>query len=942
MNITLPLNTKDNDLEVVGGKGRSLSILIQAGFRVPNGFHIPTDTYRRFVSDNNIQDQIIALANPRIANGLLSFEQASVEIGKLFQDCEMSIDQRYEITKAYHGLSEKSFVAVRSSANAEDLPDLSFAGQQESFLNVHGANEVINAVKRCWASLWTSQAMNYRHEMGIDHRDVAMCVVVQEMVASEISGIIFTCNPVTGNRCEMIANASYGLGESVVSGQVTPDTFTIDREKLGITETAIGEKAIQIVPAVGQGTSLEEVSEIQRGLLSLSEAHVQGLAKIALRIESLFKGVPQDIEWAFASDQIFLLQARPITNLPPPKAECDWPEIPGAQLYKRMASEVMPEPLSPLFEDLYLKSLYDTQTWPSDWEWKGSFTRNYLSNFIIATVNGYAFQAIYIAQGDEAKAHWSRVQVAHEKLSWCQVLGNVFRAPQAEDLDRVDVNNSGGAARMRLLFSIKDGPRRWIWYLYQWSRAFIKSEAVTRWKKRNLPHYLRKLDYWGKIDPKDLSQQELLDGIRALTLAEARYWHVLRAIIGAAKITDQMLHNFLISNAPDLKVSSGTFLSGFESDTLVAETEMRAIARQIRSNRAIHDLIILTPIGTFLEELEHHPEGGAVLKAINRYLETYGKQVFNLDFVEPSLIEAPIPFLTNLRAMVRHSGFDLSTRQRQVRTNRRGKLVQTLCYLLFRKTKEVEEGWAGSAPVSRWAFAEFIRLYLTAKINYPTREKAIFYMGLAWSVLRPFSLELGRRLVEEGTLKNNTDIFFLTSGQLQQAIDAPDNKQKITSLKDHAKEQYDLREWRKRLEQPAAIPEENQLSWVGNNKSFDTIKINTKEAEVISGFAVSPGNIKGIASVIMSPDEFDRMEPDTILVCPLTTPAWTQLFPYASALVTDIGSITAHGSIVAREYGIPAVLGTGNATRIIKHGQEIEVDGDSGRVILIGKSNLSK
>ena len=150
----------------------------------------------------------------------------------------------------------------------------------------------------------------------------------------------------------------------MVSGQVTPDTYTVNRENFDATEIAIGEKAVQIVSAVGQGTHLEEVAKNQRGLSSLSEANITELAKTALRVESLFKGIPQDIEWAFASDQLFLLQSRPITNLPLPKAECDWPEIPGAQLYKRMASEVMPEPLSPLFEDLYLKGLYDTQTWP--------------------------------------------------------------------------------------------------------------------------------------------------------------------------------------------------------------------------------------------------------------------------------------------------------------------------------------------------------------------------------------------------------------------------------------------------------------------------------------------------------------------------------------------------------------------------------------------------
>ena len=935
MSITLPLSTTENDLEVVGGKGRSLSKLIQAGFSVPDGFLVPTETYRRFVVDNNIQEEILGLAKPSISDGVLSFEQAAVDITKLFSASDISADQSNAITKAYSDLSGKPAVAVRSSANAEDLPDLSFAGQQETFLNVFGATEVVEAVKRCWASLWTAQAMNYRHEMDIDNRHVAMCVVVQEMVLSEVSGIIFTVNPVTGDRSEMIANSSYGLGESVVSGQVTPDTYTVDRESLKLKKTVIGEKALQIVSSRGQGTKIEEVEEEQRALASFSEVRVKELAKLALSVESLFEDIPQDIEWASIADQILLLQSRPITNLPPPKAECDWPEIPGAQLYKRMASEVMPDPLSPLFEDLYLKGLYDTQTWPDDWEWKRSFTRNYLSNFIIATVNGYAFQAIYIAQGDEARAHWTGVQEQRGKISWYRAFSEVFRSPKLENLDKVDVNNSGGADRMRLLFAIKDTPQRWIWYLFQWSRAFIKAEAVTRWRSRNLPRYLSKLNQWREVEPKEASEQTLLEGIKALTLAEARYWHVLRAIIGAAKIADQMLHNFLVSNAPDLKVSSGTFLSGFESDTLVAERDMRAIAKQIRANPLIYELIIVTPAGSFLDKLIAHPEGSAVLKAINQYLETYGKQVFNLDFVEPSLIEAPLPFVINLKAMVRHSGFDLAARQRDVKRKRRMKWLETLRYFLFRKTKKEIQGWAGSAPVSRWALAEFIRLYWTARINYPTREKAIFYMGLAWSLVRPFSIELGHRLVAAGLLEKDNDIFYLTSDQLQQAVDAIVNDESMPQLKDQAKIQYDLREWRKRLEQPAAIPEENQLAWAGNNKSFDTIKINTKEAEVISGFAVSPGNITGIASVIMSHEEFGRMEPDTILVCPLTTPAWTQLFPYASALVTDIGSITAHGSIVAREYGIPAVLGTGNATRIIKHGQQIQVNGDTGEVTIV-------
>jgi pyruvate,water dikinase len=936
MSITVPLDTNDNDLEVVGGKGRSLSKLIRAGFHVPDGFQIPTESYRRFVAENDLQERILELAKPTIHEGAISFEQASASITQLFAEHELSAEQRAAISAAYHDLPGQPPVAVRSSANAEDLPDLSFAGQQETFLNVSGADEVAAAVKRCWASLWTAQAINYRHEMDIDHRAVAMGVVVQEMVPSEVSGILFTANPVNGARSEMIVNSSFGLGEAVVSGQVTPDTYVVDRQTLAVSETIIGDKAQQIVAEGAQGTRMEEVTEKQRATASLSDAAVKELAELALRVEALFEGVPQDIEWAFVAGRLSLLQSRPITNLPAPREDTDWPEIPGAQLYKRMASEVMPEPLSPLFEDLYLKGLYDTQTWPDDWEWRGSLTRNYLSNFIIATVNGYAFQAIYVAQGEESREHWAGVRQERGKLPWYRALKAVFRPTRSGTADKVDVNNVNAAGRMMLLIEMKDSPQRWIWRAYHWWRMFSKAEAVTRWRTENLPHYLAKLDRWRDLDPGEATDQRLLDGIRALTMAEARYWHVLRAIIGAAKMTDQALQNFLADNAPDLGLSSGTFLSGFESKTLDAEMDMRAIAEQIRSNEAIYELMIVTPVKRLLDAIKAHPAGGNVLKAIDDYLDAYGKQVFNLDFAEPALIEAPLPFITNLKAMVRHSGFDLTARQRDVRSKRRAKWLQALRYFLTRRTQEGTGRWIGSAPVSKWALAEFVRLYWTARINYPTREKAIFYMGLAWSLLRPFALELGKRLVEVGTLAKADDVFYLTSDELQQAVDTKEKGESVPALKDQAAAQRDLREWRKRLEQPAAIPEENQLTWAGRDKSsFDTVKINTKDAEVISGFAVSPGTVTGIASVIMSPDEFDRMEPDTILVCPLTTPAWTQLFPYAIGLVTDIGSITAHGSIVAREYGIPAVLGTGSGTRIVAHGDRIAVNGDAGTVTIL-------
>ena len=296
-------------LEIVGGKGQSLAKMANAGFNVPRGFVVTADAYRGFVAANDMHRQIISLAKPAVENGRVSFEQASEAIQALFAEHDPSAEITAEIGEAY-GPLDGAAVAVRSSANAEDLPGLSFAGQQETYLNVRGADEVVAAVRNCWASLWTPQAISYRHQNGIDQASVAMAVVVQVMVPSEVSGILFTANPATGERSEIVINASFGLGEAVVSGQVTPDTYIVDRETLRAKDTIIGPKAQQIVADGSQGTRLADVDEDSRGLSSLTDDMLRQLSRTAIDIEKLNEGVPQDIEWAVVGRDLHLLQSR--------------------------------------------------------------------------------------------------------------------------------------------------------------------------------------------------------------------------------------------------------------------------------------------------------------------------------------------------------------------------------------------------------------------------------------------------------------------------------------------------------------------------------------------------------------------------------------------------------------------------------------------------------
>ena len=886
------LDTTDDAPEVVGGKGRSLSRLARAGFEVPGGFLVTTRAYREFVEAHDLKARILTLARPELVDGVVSFRKATDGIRQLFDEHDLPSGVRAEISAAYDALGHRPAVAVRSSATAEDSPDVSFAGQHETCLNVTGEDAVATAVKDCWASLWTARAMSYRHERSMENDTAAMAVVVQTMVPSEVSGIVFTANPATGDRTELIVNCSFGLGETVVGGEVTPDTHVVDRNSRAAKQTVIGSKERKIVADGGQGTRTAEVALEQRQGACLSNAALTELVEVAVAVEGVFGGEPQDIEWAFSSGKLWLLQSRPITNLPaePPK-DVAWPEIPGAQLLKRQVAENMPDPLSPLFEDLYLRAIFDTQTWPQGWEWKGRLTRNWMKNFVVTTVNGYAYQPLYSERNGDWEKHMQKTRAEQKKLPWHANLKRAIKMPSF------------------MIEELKGGPLHAMYLLMTAFRTFRKFPAIVTWEKRQLPDYLAAIETWQQRDPAQATNAELLRGMQSLTTAEANYWHALRSVIGTAKITDGAFQRFLEETAPVEGFISGTFLSGFSSRTLDAEFAMRAIADDLRLDASLCELAMLTPATRLLDVIRQHPRGAPVGAAIDRYLHDYGRQIFNLDFVEPSLAEAPLPFAKRLQALVRDAGYDLTVRQGQVAKTRRSKFLQALKFFKGRKR------------------LEFLRIYWTSRVNYPSREEALFYMGRAWSVFRPWALELGRRLVDIGTLARPDDVFYVTSDDLQAAIDNGARPE----LKDKAARERDLRALRFRMAPPSAIPPLQKK----DDSPYASLRNNDGEQRVLRGFAVSPGTVTGVASVIMTPDDFEKMKPDSILVCPLTTPAWTQLFPHAIGLVTDIGSILAHGSIVAREYGIPAVLGVGDATQRIRSGQTITIDGDRGLATLL-------
>ena len=345
--LVLPLHSSKASLATVGGKGANLSQLVQAGFPVPAGFLISTAAYWAFVQDNDLQPQIVALAS---SGATTDFEDVSAAIRQLFERGSIPLQVVTAIQQAYAALCPEGEapipLAVRSSATVEDLPGASFAGQQETYLNVRGEQDVLQAVKRCWSSLWTSRALAYRARQGIDPATVSLAVVVQVLVQADVAGILFTANPLSGARDEIVMDAAWGLGEAIVSGLVTPDHFIADKATGTIKQVVVADKAVMTAPT-STGTEERAVEADRRHAQVLDAAQVAQLVRLGSAIEAHYT-TPQDIEWCLAGNQFWIVQSRPITTLPPESVRWESP-VPGAKWLKDLqAAEWATEPLSPL------------------------------------------------------------------------------------------------------------------------------------------------------------------------------------------------------------------------------------------------------------------------------------------------------------------------------------------------------------------------------------------------------------------------------------------------------------------------------------------------------------------------------------------------------------------------------------------------------------------
>ncbi|MBN2148283.1 MAG: hypothetical protein JW726_12920 [Anaerolineales bacterium] len=863
----LPLDDADAILENVGGKGASLAKLLRAALPVPGGFHVTTAAYRHFVSQNNLQPLLLdILADVNLAQSA-SLEDASRRIYDAFIACPIPLEVGEAIEKAYAGLSGvEPPVAVRSSATAEDLPELSFAGQQETYLNISGLQAVQQAVKRCWASLWTARAIAYRFQHNVDQSAVALAVVVQLLIEAESAGILFTANPLSGRRDEMLINAAWGLGEAIVGGYVTPDTLTVDKHTSKLKQADIADKTMMTVRTAG-GTTEQPVPEEQRNLATLNEAQVARLVKLANQIEVLY-GAPQDIEWCQSGGELYILQSRPITSLPAeplPVAPLVWPRRDPKGIYMRGSLvDLLPDPLSPLFETMGIP----------------------------AVVRG-AYRAGRNLTHSEP--------VLHEEYF--------------TSINHYAYMNAGFP------------PRVWKWVLFNLIPAYPRmlKRLIPFWRDELLPGYKQAVDRLADTPLAERSTSQLWRDAQELN-GEAMYYmaSLLFATMGAsagAEMLHSRVYEKLIQRPGD--PPAPVLIMGYDSLPIQAEKSLYDLAQFCQQHSDLAQVLLALSGRQLVEHLQGDQIPSALAsetwqafqQQFNLHLSRFGHMIYQLDFAHSLPINDPAPLLETLKMYLRGGGTNPHERQQNSAELREQTAQAALARLKGFK---------------RWAFKNSLRI---GQAMSQVREDALADIGLGFPLLRQMLSELGSRFVHAGAIAEAQDIYWLEKDEVDLLVTVLEAQKPVENYVQRVAQRKEELQRLKKVIPPSMIPMKKKYMGI----SMD-IYVATSESEqtthMLKGVPTSAGRVTAPARVLHGAQDFEQMQPGEVLVAGTTTPAWTPLFAMASAVVTDIGGPLTHGSIVAREYGIPAVMGTGVATRRIHTGQVVTVDGDQGTVTL--------
>jgi len=832
------INAKD--VNIVGGKGANLGEMTRAGFHVPPGFCVTVQAYKQHLDKSNLWPQIEQLLGDLNSEDITKLDKTAKDIRKMIEQSPMLEHLESQIKAAYAKLSKDGCprVAIRSSATAEDLPEASFAGQHESFLSIQDANEVLKYIKKCWASLWTGRSIAYRNKNGFEHKEVSLAVVVQAMIESEKSGVLFTINPLAGQYEEMLVNAAYGLGESIVSGRVTPDIYRISKKDTPLVlERQLGSKETCIRSKHDGKTNTEEVGLADRERFCLNQSELKELQKMGLLIENHYK-IPQDIEWAFADGHLYLLQTRPVTSIS---------KEPETEFKLKKLSKIQKMEIDNFKEHL------PTPPYPLEYET--------MLGLLEEKHRAYKALGLYIPSAE-------RVLVIDDN-------GIPFINPVAP---------RPNFRFLRLPFNIQ---------------RLLRLNATDSSKDEELELSM-KLKELRKLDLSSLNDKAIVSFIKDVLDVAVAVGRIRFSVYVFPMVLLGFWLNVLIrfSRVP-YDVSHYDLLGSLDYKTALIDKALYELASLADSLPIVRKAVTELPIDKIYAELQESKEGYIFLQAMETFLKEHGSRTMKAYMPISNLSswsEDPNILLNTLSAILRSE----HANNYDARLKETGEKLESLKSDIMRKLP----GFLRSSFLKR--LGQF-------RNAFKGREFTLYAIEECYVAFRSGIKEGVNRLVNKGYIKNAEYVVYLTLTEFYKAL-----KQEIQA--DSVCEIV----YRRKQYRDSALA-------IWNSYNAEEI---SKSGNYFKGIPSSKGIAKGTVKVVSGPSEFGKLEKGDVLVCTFTDPAWTPLFSLVCAVISDTGGPLSHAAIVAREYSIPAVLGTKVATSKLKDGNYVTVDGSKGIIYI--------
>ncbi len=866
----LPFQEIDRSkLTLAGGKGANLGELSKIqGILVPDGFCITTEAYKKVTENNQELNSLLDELAQLKAEERESISKISAKIRMAIESAPISGDIEEEIAAYLTKFGENTPFAVRSSATAEDLPTSSFAGQQDTYLNIIGKEAILKHISKCWASLFTDRAVTYRIQNGFDHHKVHLSVVVQQMVFPQAAGIMFTADPISGNRKMLSIDASFGLGEAMVSGLVNADLYKVRNGT--ITDKKISAKKLAIYALKGGGTKEQEIEPEQQNKQALTDEQILQLERIGRKIEAHF-GSPQDIEWCLADDTFYIVQSRPVTTLyPVPEANDQENHVYVSVGHQQM----MTDPMKPLGLSVWLL------TTRAPMLTAGGRLFIDITSMLASSAGRETLLNVTLGKSDPLI-----------KDALTTIIGEDFIKLLPDDEKESGPGKGNKAVSPANYQILNDYDPSIVSDLIRSSQTSIealKQNIQTKSGSDLFDFILEDLQQLKKIafDPQSF-------GV-LMTSINAAFW-----------INEKMNEWLGEKNAADI-------LSQSVPNNITSEMGLALlnVADVIRPYPEVIDYLQHVKTDNFLGELVQFEGGQETQDAIYDYLNKYGMRCSGeIDITKTRWSEKPLTLvpliLSNIKNFEHNAGNRKFEQGRQEALKKEQELLDRL--------KQLPDGEQKAKETKR--MIDLVR-NLSGYREYPKYGFISRYF-----IYKQALMKEAEQLVKANVIHEKEDIYYLSFDELREVVrtNKPDN-QIISKRKD----EYKLYE---KLNPPRIITSDGEAI---------TGKYNREDlpAGAIAGMAVSSRVIEGRARVILNMEDAD-IEHGDILVTAFTDPSWTPLFVSISGLVTEVGGLMTHGAVIAREYGLPAVVAVENATKLIKDGQRIRVNGTDGYVEIL-------